>query len=435
MAAMNSDKQNDIIESIPEKDHESDLEKLNRELMQELDSLESNRAESRRNQNPDNNLSGDKKDGKKKKIESKHSSHRHRTGRKRTRGRKRKRKKRKIRPFHIAVALLGLIIVLLAGTVTTLLIFRALGEAQLKESIVDEEVRVPEDAEMEDNGKIVIYKGQRYRFNENIISILCMGVDKTIQETGDDSIGANGQADAIFLATLDTESGEFNIINISRDSMVDVNRYNIEGKYLDTEEMQICLAYSYGDGKETSCLNTARSVSRLLYGMPIHAWAAMDYSGINVLNEYVGGVKVNVLEDLSDKDPQLTPGNEVTLNGQQAVTYVRYRNTAELDSNNQRMARQRQYLTSFIQTAVSRTREDIMFPLSLYQNALEYMSIDIDSKEVVYLASLAIQQGFSEGDMYPVPGQVVQGEKYAEFIPDETALYELILDVFYNKEN
>lgn len=409
---MSNGKDLDTKNTISEMSPESNLEKLNRELMEELDTLdeESNEQHS--------------------------GSRKHRSGAKNgKKGKKNKKGKKKIRPFHVVVTLLCLLILLMVVAVATILIFRSQGEKQLKESVVEETVTVPESAQIEDGGKSVVYNGERYWYNENIISILCMGVDKTIQETGEDSIGTNGQADALFLATLDTETGEFNLINISRDSMVDVNRYNVEGKYLETEKMQLCLAYSYGDGKESSCLNTAQSVSRLMYGMPIHAWAAIDYSGISVLNDLVGGVTVEVLEDISSVDSQLAAGNQVTLNGQQAHTYVRYRNTDELDSNNQRMARQKQYLTAFLQTVLSRTREDITFPLSLYQNALEYMVTDIDSQEVVYLASLAVQQGFSEGNMYSVPGQVVKGEEYAEFIPDEEGLYELILSVFYNKEN
>lgn len=409
---MSNGKDLDTKNTISEMSPESNLEKLNRELMEELDTLdeESNEQHS--------------------------GSRKHRSGAKKGReGKKAKKEKKKIRPFHVVVTLLCLLILLMVVAVATILIFRSQGEKQLKESVVEETVTVPESAQIEDGGKSVVYNGERYWYNENIISILCMGVDKTIQETGEDSIGTNGQADALFLAVLDTETGEFNLINISRDSMVDVNRYNVEGKYLETEKMQLCLAYSYGDGKESSCLNTAQSVSRLMYGMPIHAWAAIDYSGISVLNDLVGGVTVEVLEDISSVDSQLAAGNQVTLNGQQAHTYVRYRNTDELDSNNQRMARQKQYLTAFLQTVLSRTREDITFPLSLYQNALEYMVTDIDSQEVVYLASLAVQQGFSEGNMYSVPGQVVKGEEYAEFIPDEEGLYELILSVFYNKEN
>ena len=34
---------------------------------------------------------------------------------------------------------------------------------------------------------------------------------------------------------------------------------------------------------------------------------------------------------------------------------------------------------------------------------------------------------------YTVPGKMVMGEKYTEFIMDTSAAYEMILEVFYNE--
>lgn len=342
-------------------------------------------------------------------------------------------KKKKIRPFHVLVAILCLILALAVIGVGILLFLRSQGESMLRQGEIKEDITAPDGVQIEEEGKYVIYNGEKYCYNEHIINILCMGIDTSIQGTEEGVIGENGQADAIILAVIDTQTGQLHLVNISRDSMVDVNRYNVEGKYLGTEKMQLCLAYSYGDGKDDSCLNTARSVSRLMYGMPIHAWAAIDYSGISVLNDEVGGVTVEVLEDLSSKDPALVAGRTVTLTGQQAHTYVRTRDTSLLESNNQRMARQKQYMTAFLKTFFSKTKSDLTLPLKLYQNAAGYMVTDIGPQETVYLSSLVLQKGFTEGNMDSVPGQIVQGEVYAEFIPDDKALYELILKVFYTK--
>lgn len=342
-------------------------------------------------------------------------------------------RKKKIRPFHVLVAILCLILALAVIGVGILLFLRSQGESRLRQGEVKEEITAPDGVQIEEDGKYVIYNGEKYCYNDHIINILCMGIDTSIQGTEEGVIGENGQADAIILAVIDAQTGQLHLINISRDSMVDVNRYNVEGKYLGTEKMQLCLAYSYGDGKDDSCLNTARSVSRLMYGMPIHAWAAIDYSGISILNDEVGGVTVEILEDLSYKDPALVAGRTVTLTGQQAHTYVRTRDTSLLESNNQRMARQKQYMTAFLKTFFSKTKSDLTLPLKLYQNAAGYMVTDIGPQETVYLSSLVLQKGFSEGDMDSVPGQIVQGEVYAEFIPDDKALYELILKVFYTK--
>lgn len=348
-------------------------------------------------------------------------------------GKKQERRKKRPGAFRAAVILGCVLLLLLATAGGGFFFLRSKGEKELKTVKNEIPVAVPEEAEGSEEGKIVVYKGERYCYNEDIISILCMGVDTSIQETGEDSVGANGQADALILAALDSKSGDLSLVSISRDSMVDVNKYNVNGQYLGTEKMQICLSYAYGDGKEKSCQNTVESVSRLMYGMPIHAYAAIDYDGISVLNDAVGGVTVEVLEDMTSVDPSMEKGKTVTLDGQMAHSYVRSRDINVLDSNNMRMARQKQYLTAFLKKVLSESRRDINVPLALYQAAGDYMVTDITSAEVAYLASLVLQKGISEGDIRSVPGEVVEGE-YAEFIPDETGLYELVLDVFYKKD-
>lgn len=342
-----------------------------------------------------------------------------------------KKKKRKKIGLTIVLVILCVLIVILVGALGFYISMRNKGEMQLKENKAEQEITAPVDVELEEQGKFVVYKGKKYCYNENNVNILCMGVDKSIQETGTDNIGENGQADALILAVLDSETGHLSLVNISRDAMVDVNRYNVKGQYLGTDNMQLCLAYSYGDGKEQSCTNTMESVSRLLYGMPINAYAAIDYSAISILNDAVGGVTVDVLEDLTLSDASLKQGTTVTLKGEQAHSYVRSRNTEILDSNNMRMNRQKQYLDAFIQKAISETKSDITLPVSLYNSISEYMVTNISSSEITYLASLLIENGITGGDMITVQGEVRQGKKYAEFIPDDEKLYELILNVFY----
>lgn len=352
-------------------------------------------------------------------------------------GRPRRRKENPYRrrkgPLLAVLIIFGILLLLLVSAVGAYAYLTKRGEAQLKKNKTAEEITAPADVQQEDEGRTVVYNGKTYEYNENNINILFMGVDKNIQETGTDNIGENGQADVLIMAVLDSQTGHLSLVNISRDAMVDVNRYNVSGQYLGTENMQLCLAYSYGDGKELSCQNTMESVSRLMYGMPVNAYVAVDYSAIAPLNDAVGGVTVNVLEDLSAADPALKQGETVTLHGAQAQTYVRSRNTELLDSNNLRMERQRQYISAFLSAAISGTKSDITMPVTLYNSVSDYMVTNISVSEVTYLATLLLQNGTSGGEMFTVPGEVVQGEVYAEFTPNEQELYELILNVFYKE--
>ena len=154
---------------------------------------------------------------------------------------------------------------------------------------------------------------------------------------------------------------------------------------------------------------------------------------VSVLNDAVGGVTVEVLEDLTAKDPALEKGARVTLNGDQARTYVRTRDHESLDANNARMARQRQYLTSFLQTVQNRARQNLSIVLSLYQAVQTYMCTSIDLSQTAYLASVALTRNITPDTILTLPGTVEEGEVYAEYRVDDEALYQIILDTFYEE--
>lgn len=348
-------------------------------------------------------------------------------------GRKQKAPRKKKGPLIAVLVIFGILVLLLATAVGAYFYLNKKGEAQLKKNQSISSITAPEEATSEDDGKTIVYNGAKYKYNEDNINILFMGVDRDMQDTGEKVIGENGQADVLIWAALDSKTGHLSLINISRDAMVDVNKYNVEDKYLGTDKMQLCLAYSYGDGKEKSCENTLQSVSRLMYGMPVNAYVAIDYSAIAPLNDAIGGVTVNVLEDLTQSDSALKAGETVTLHGEQAQTYVRSRNTEVLDSNNQRMERQKQYIDAFLQQAISQTRKNLTLPVTLYNDVSDYMVTNISASEVTHLATLMIQNGVSGGDILTVPGEVTQGDVYAEFNPDDKELYKLILSVFYKE--
>ena len=100
------------------------------------------------------------------------------------------------------------------------------------------------------------------------------------------------------------------------------------------------------------------AVSKLFYGIPINGYVAFNMETISQLNDAVGGVTVTVPEgeNISDK---LKSGETVTLNGDDAVSFVRYRDTSVEGSNNLRIARQKQYLINFFSRAVKAVQKDV----------------------------------------------------------------------------
>ena len=354
----------------------------------------------------------------------------------------RKRQARRLKWEKIKNVLLIVLIVIIILLIPILAI-KVLGEKSMHTENVDGirmmTAPVIEDVIVEDEGETITYKGETYLYNENIVAIFCMGIDEYEMTEEDALIGASGQADMLLLAILDMENGNVKLWNISRDSMTDVDIYNVDGEYVRTENMQACLAFAYGDGKEKSCENTVRSVSRLLYGMPIQSYVVLNMEAIRPLNDAVGGVEVTIHE--GDILPaRFKPGTTVLLQGDDVETYVRSRRTElpdeAIDSNNNRMARQKQYMMNFVQKALQMTKDDLMVPVKLFNIAMDnnYMITDLSVSKVAYLATSFANVSFGEGDFTTVPGEVIAGEQYAEYHVDDEALYQMILDTFYIKQ-
>ena len=342
-------------------------------------------------------------------------------------------KKRSIKKTVIRTLIIIAIILLLTAAVlaATVFIMRSIGEKSLKQEpikltpIVDSQIEtLPEDGDYD-----VMFNGEKYSYNEDAIAFVVMGVDK---ESIDDVVGAgdNGQSDVVFLVVADTSDGSVDMVSVSRDAMVDVNKYTTTGVFNGVEKMQLCLAYAYGDGKEGSCENVATSVSRLFYGIPISGYAAIDLDAISVLTDAVGGVTVPAYnEEMTEKI-----GGTVTLTGETAEFYLRRRDVEELESNTARMQRQSYYLDAFIQKAVSQTKKDVSTPLDLYNGLDGYMVTDVTASETVYMVTEYLG-GIENMTRHSVKGTVAKGESgYAEFTVDTAAMDELIIKLFYKKK-
>ncbi len=278
----------------------------------------------------------------------------------------------------------------------------------------------------------VKYKNQIYAYNEDILTFLFMGIDKqeeTVQEMPEGTDG--GQADALFLLVLNPHRKEMDLIGINRNTMTQIDMYSDTGAYIDTVTAQICVQHGFGNGMEESCVYQKEAVSRLFYGLPIHGYAAVNLSVTAPLNDAVGGVDVTVLEDMTSESPLLKEGMQVHLEGEDALTYVRWRDTNAFASADRRLERQMQYLEGFVEKAKSSAGEDIFNIARLYQAASPAMVTDVTVDKAVYLASQALDYRGGSNNFYMLEGETVMGEQFEEYYIDETALYEMILEIFY----
>lgn len=333
--------------------------------------------------------------------------------------------------FWIGISTLSLILII----AIILSIFILVGKKSLLGFSGIDASQTVSDSVIEDDGKIIFYKDQKYIYNDNVTAVLFMGVDDYSAGEFKESVrGDNNQADALFLYVMDTKSGKSTIIPIPRDTITDIDLYSPEGKYVSSSKKQICLSYAYGDAKHISCENTVKSVSRLFYGISINSYVAIKIRAIEPLANAVNGVPITPLNDISVGNMNYKAGKTVVLNGKKSLAFVQQRNnglTASLD----RMARQKLFIENFFKKALDMTKQDIKTPIRLYNVATKNMVTNINLPKVSYFTTCVLNGSAKGGiEFKSLKGQMVQGKNgLAEYYADENSVYETVLDVFYKK--
>ena len=282
------------------------------------------------------------------------------------------------------------------------------------------------------NNKKTITRGEdRYFPRQDINVFLLMGIDKEgpVEESG--SYNNDGAADTVMLLVFDEKDETFSIININRDTMLDMTILGIGGKPAGTYYGQLALSHTYGTGMEDSCENTRDAVSELFYGITIDHYLSMNMDAIGILNDLVDGVTVNVKEDFSAVDPTITQG-ELKLKGDQALSYVRMRKDVGDQLNVSRMERQNEYLDGFMEALKVKLVAYPNFVIQSYDEVYDYIVTDCSSKTLSSLMERYKDYTFKE--MITLEGENKEGAAYMEFYPDEKALDELILSTFYKKK-
>lgn len=279
----------------------------------------------------------------------------------------------------------------------------------------------------EDNGTLS-FEGKDYVKKEGIETYLVLGIDKFDEGSGEQDAY---QADFLLLLVFDNNEKKCSSIQINRDTMTNVNRLDISGNKIETVKKQIALAYNYvydSSGK-ISCRNTADSVSDLLHGVKIDHYVSLTMESVSKINDLVGGVEVEVLDDFTGIDDSLVKGQTVKLIGNQALTYVRTRKGLEDATNAARMKRQEQYLNALTKKLEERSDNDPDFLLRAVDEVGQYIVYDSTEYRMQEIAEKFREYEFLgiteiEGD-----NKVVDG--YMEFTPNEDALLKIVVDNFY----
>ena len=269
------------------------------------------------------------------------------------------------------------------------------------------------------------YQGQSYPLKRNTSSLLLIGTDNFVGDSKQyEGLPYNfNLADFLVVLVFDHSAKTVTPFQICRDSMCEVP-VTSGG----TKRMQITLAHTYGSGKQDSCENVQKAAETLLLGVPIDSYLSFTMDTVPYINDLVGGVTVTLEDDIPALGPEYVKGATITLRGTSALRFVRYRNTDLLDDNLRRMSHHRLYLTAFADAARASAAKDSEFVTRVFKAVEKFICTNLSMEQVSDMLN-----NLNEYEILPAvtpDGEYVMGKEFAEYIVDETSLWDCVRMVF-----
>ncbi|MFD4027310.1 LCP family protein [Streptomyces sp. NPDC058576] len=156
--------------------------------------------------------------------------------------------------------------------------------------------------------------------------------------------GGSQRSDTTILLHLAADRKSATAVSLPRDLMVEIPSCRTGDDKKSREQFtQFNTAFELGG---TAC--TIRTVERMT-GIRVDHHMVVDFNGFKDMVDAVDGVDICLKEPIDDKDARLElPAGRQTLNGEEALGYVRARKTLGNGSDTERMERQQQFLGALV---------------------------------------------------------------------------------------
>lgn len=222
--------------------------------------------------------------------------------------------------------------------------------------------------------------GGSHMKSKNVLNILIVGVDAS----GEDNM--TGNSDVMMLASVNKKEGKITLCSFLRDSYTYFEDSDGNGYY-----SKLTSAYANGGA---DCLMNAIENN---YKIKIDYFVAVDFEAFETIIDTIGGINIDITEeeaitikntiDTTGSDKYQVPfGENVLLNGEQALVFARLRkiyNTGDI----QRTQNQRKVINAIIKKARTLSLSDLN---NVVQALGEYVYTDCPSTKILSLGTNAI---------------------------------------------
>lgn len=267
----------------------------------------------------------------------------------------------------------------------------------------------------------ISYNGKTYRYNDDITTMLFMGVDTYEEREENQLIGNGGRADTLLLFILNSSTNTMDILELNRDTYTEIDVYDDNRNFMYSGPMPLSMQYTFGESHTRSCMLMKNKVEEVLYGIPVDYYCSLTIEGMNAVIDAMGGLEVTFDEDMSYVDERYVPGATVLMDSTMSERFFRYRDIEELGSNQTRMNRQSWLMRLVFEEMVRSNALDIE---ALYVAAGDELTTDMDISVISSIRS------YSLGEFIDLPGNYEQGV-HDEYHLDEEALQDLLIELFY----
>ncbi len=277
------------------------------------------------------------------------------------------------------------------------------------------------------NHKSITIDGVKYEKKPSLETFLIIGVDKYEAHNANHGYSNSHKADFLVLFVLDNKNDCYTALQLNRDTMTKIQILGERGEKTGEFVGQLALSNTYGKGGHDSCRNTVDAVENLLFGINIDHYLSLTMDAIVEINDFVGGVTVKVLEDMTSLSPEMQKDAEITLHGALTLDYI----GAADNGNVSRAERQAQYFRE-LQKQLSGKDFGSQELLSIAEKLSDCVVSNCTATRFLSLYEKICT--YQNNGFVSLDGETVLGGDFSEFYPDKENLKQTVISLFCKPE-